>query len=82
MLGLSGMVYKKRRPSRYKASDAAYAVGGHKGGYVAFYPREYPTNAPQRRVREVARECGIKPGIKKAELQKIMVECVGPKMAK
>jgi len=82
MMGLSGMVYKKRRPGRYKAKDAAFAVGGHKGGYVAFFPRAYPTNAPQRKVREVARKCGIKPGISKSELQKLMVECVGPAMAK
>ena len=82
MMGLSGMTYKKRRPSRYKASDAAYAVGGHKGGYVAFLPGPYPTTLQQALVRKTARECGIRPGIKKAELQKIMVDCVGPKMAK
>jgi len=76
------MVYKKRRPSRYKAKDAAYAVGGHSGGYVAFFPGPYPTTSQQAKVRKIARECGIKPGISKAELQKQMIECVGPAMAK
>ncbi|GAI87299.1 unnamed protein product [marine sediment metagenome] len=82
MLGLSGMVYKKRRPKRYTAKDAAFAVGGHKGGYIAFIPKDYPLTSQQSLVKKVARECGIKPGIKKAELQKAMVDCVGPKMAK
>ncbi len=82
MMGLSGMVYKKRRPGRYKAKDAAFAVGGHKGGYVAFFPRAYPTTSQQALVRKVAHECGIKPGISKSELQTKMVDCVGPKMAK
>ena len=82
MLGLAGMTYKKRRPKRYTAKDAAYATGGHKGGYIAFLPGEYPITSQQALVRKVARECGIKPGIKKAELQKAMVDCVGPKMAK
>ena len=82
MLGLSGMVYKKRRPSRYKAKDAAYAVGGHAGGYVAFFPKDYPLTSPQKKVKDVAEKCGIKPGISKSELQTKMVECVGPAMRK
>jgi len=80
MLGLSGMVYKKRRPSRYKAKDAAYAVGGHKGGYVAFFPKDYPLTSQQKKVKDVAEKCGIKPGISKAELQTKMHDCVGPAM--
>jgi len=71
----------KRRPARYKARDAAYPTGGNRGSYIAWLPRDYPMTSQQRKVRDVAHECGIKPGMKKAELQKAMVECVGPKMS-
>jgi len=71
---------KKRRPKRYKAKDAAYAVGGHKGHFGAFFPRDYPLTSQQKKVKEVAEKCGIKPGISKSELQKKMIECVGPEM--
>lgn len=72
----------KNRPKSYKASDAAYRVGGNRGFFVALPPSKYPLTAPQKKVKEVAAACGIKPGIKKSELQKLMVECVGPKMRK
>jgi len=74
----------KRLPARYKASDAAYPTGGNRGGYIAWLPREYPMTPQQRKVAvaNVAHECGIKPGMSKADLQKAMVECVGPKMRK
>lgn len=74
--------YVKSRPKSYKASDAAYTVGGNKGAVLAAYPRDYPRNAPQKKVARVADECGIKKGISKSELQKKMVDCVGPKMRK
>ena len=66
----------KKRPSRYKARDAAYPTGGNKGSYIAWLPREYPKNKPQRIITALAKECGIKPGMSKAELQKIMKECI------
>lgn len=74
--------YVKSRPRRYKAKDAAYEVGGKRGIVLAALPSDYPMTPQQRRVAEIARECGIKPGISKAELQKAMKECVGPKMRK
>ncbi|GAI08459.1 unnamed protein product [marine sediment metagenome] len=72
----------KRRPAQYKASDAAFPTGGNRGGYIAWLPRQYPKTSQQRKVSDVAHACGIKPGMKKAELQKAMVDCVGPKMRK
>jgi hypothetical protein len=66
----------------YKASDAAYPVGGNKGFYIAALPRDYPLTPQQKKVRNVASECGIKPGISKSELQKKMKDCVSPKMKK
>lgn len=72
----------KRRPKRYKARDAAYAVGGNKGRYIASLPRDYPMTRQQARVKDVATECGIKPGISKADLMNKMKDCVGPKMRK
>lgn len=80
MLELTGLVYKKKRPSRYKAKDAAYAVGGHGGGHVAFFPKDYPLTSQQKKVKDVAEKCGIKSGISKSELQTKMKECVGPAM--
>ena len=72
----------KRRPSAYKARDAAYVVGGNPGYYIASRPRPYPMTPQQKKVANVASECGIKPGIEKADLQTKMKECVGPKMRK
>ena len=79
---LSSIAYLKSRPKRYKARDAAYAVGGNGGAVIAMRPGPYPLTAQQRKVRSVATDCGIKPGISKADLQTKMVECVGPKMRK
>lgn len=73
---------KKRRPKRYTAKDAAYAVGGHRGHFGALFPRPYPITSQQIKVKKVAEECGIKSGIKKADLQIKMKECIGPKMRK
>lgn len=70
----------KRRPKRYKARDAAFAVGGNRGYYIAALPRPYPLTSQQRKVKTVAAECGIKPGITKSDLMTKMVDCVGPKM--
>lgn len=72
----------KRRPSAYKASGAAYVVGGNRGYYIAALPRPYPITSQQRKVRSVAADCGIKKGISKSDLQTKMVACVGPKMRK
>jgi len=83
IISLSGAyTAPKRRPKSYKARDAAYNTGGNRGYYIAALPRPYPLTAQQRKVRSVATECGIKPGIKKADLQTKMVDCVGPKMRK
>lgn len=74
------IMYGKSRPKRYKARDAAFAVGGNGGFVLAFRPGPYPLTAQQKKVKTVAADCGIKPGISKADLQTKMVECVGPKM--
>ncbi len=79
---LSSVAYLKSRPKRYKAKDAAYAVGGNGGAVIAMRPGPYPLTSQQRRVKDVASKCGIKPGISKAALQKAMVDCVGPAMRK
>lgn len=78
--GLKGF-YIKGRPKAYKASDAAYPVGGNRGYVLASLPRDYPTTPQQRKVRETAHACGIHKGISKSALQKAMVDCVGPKMS-
>lgn len=70
----------KRRPKQYKARDAAYPTGGNRGFYIASLPRPYPMTRQQAKVKDVARDCGISKGIAKADLQRKMVECVGPKM--
>lgn len=67
---------KRRRPKAYKASDAAYPVGGNAGIYIAAFPRAYPKTSQQKKIGEAARACGIKKGIKKAELQRAMKECI------
>ncbi len=84
MAVLSGMggFYVKRRPRPYKARDAAYTVGGNGGWVLASRPGPYPITSQQKKVRNVAADCGIKKGISKADLQKKMVDCVGPKMRK
>jgi len=70
----------KRRPRAYKARDAAYTVGDNPGFYIASLPRPYPLTPQQAKVKRVAEECGITKGISKADLQRKMKECVGPKM--
>lgn len=80
LISLAGYTDPKRRPKVYKARDAAYPVGGKAGYYIAARPRQYPRTPQQAKVARVADECGIKPGIKKADLQMKMKKCVGPKM--
>jgi len=70
----------KRRPKMYKARDAAYAVGGNRGYYIASLPRPYPMTSQQRKVATVAKECGIRPGISKSALMTAMKDCVSTKM--
>jgi hypothetical protein len=82
LISLSGYSAPKRRPRAYKARDAAYTVGGNNGYYIAARPKPYPRTAQQAKVARVADECGIHKGIKKADLQTKMAECVGPKMRK
>lgn len=82
LVPMSAFTAPKRRPRVYKARDAAYAVGGNPGYYIASRPRPYPMTRQQAKVKDVAQECGIKPGISKADLQMKMKECVGPKMRK
>jgi hypothetical protein len=82
LVSISNYTNPKSRPKRYKARDAAYAVGGNAGFYIAARPRPYPMTPQQKKVKSVAIDCGIKPGISKADLQRAMVDCVGPKMRK
>ena len=72
----------KRRPSTYKARDAAYPTGGNRGFYIASLPRPYPMTPQQKKVKTTAIDCGLKKGMSKADLQRAMVDCVGPKMRK
>lgn len=72
----AGFSAPKRRPKAYKARDAAYAVGGNNGYYIASLPRPYPKNAPQKKIADLAKTCGIVKGIKKADLQAKMKSCV------
>ena len=79
--GITGIfVGPKKRPKTYKARDAAYPTGGNAGFYIASRPRPYPLTPQQRKVRDTAESCGISKGISKADLQRKMVECMGPKM--
>lgn len=80
LVSMAAFTAPKRRPKAYKARDAAYIVGGNPGYYIASRPRPYPMTRQQAKVASVARECDIKPGISKADLQRKMKECVGPKM--
>jgi len=66
----------KRRPKRYKARDAPYAVGGNKGMYIASLPHAYPLTPQQKKVRDVAIKCGIKKGMSKSTLMTQMADCV------
>ncbi len=43
----------KRRPASYKASDAAYTVGGNRGSYIAWLPRDYPLTPQQRKLKKL-----------------------------
>lgn len=80
IISLSGYSAPKRRPKAYKARDAAYTVGGNNGYYIAARPKPYPMTRQQVRVKDTAVKCGIKKGMSKAELQRQMVDCVGPAM--
>jgi len=55
-------------------------VAGYNGFIVKKRPKKYPITKPQEIMRQIAQSCGIKKGISKAELQRAMKECVGPKM--
>jgi len=79
---LSGIYSPRRRPIRYRARNAPYAVGGNKGFYIAALPRAYPKTAQQRRVADVARQCGIRKGMDKSTLMTAMKDCVGPAMTR
>lgn len=80
LVSMAAFTAPKRRPKVYKARDAAYAVGGNPGYYIASRPRAYPKTRQQVKVSEVADKCGIKAGISKADLQRAMKDCVGPAM--
>ena len=55
-------------------------VAGHNGFMVKKRPGKYEITKSQEVMQQIVEKCGIKKGIKKAELQKAMRECVGPKM--
>jgi hypothetical protein len=82
LISMSSFTAPKRRPSRYMARDAAYAVGGNAGYYIASRPRPYPLTSQQRKVKEVALKCNIKAGMPKKALMQEMKDCVGPAMRK
>lgn len=48
--------------------------------YLKSAPRRYGMTPQQKKLKDVARECGIKAGIKKADLMIAMKECIGPRM--
>lgn len=75
LISLSMFSQPKKRPSAYKASGAAYSVGGNKGFYIASLPRPYPKTPQQKKAGGFAADCGIKSGINKAQLQHGM-KCV------
>lgn len=82
LISLSGYTAPKRRPSAYKARDAYCSTGGNNGYYIAALPKPYPKTSQQQKVSRVAAECNIHKGMTKADLQKQMIDCVGPKMRK
>lgn len=73
---------KRSRPSRYKAKDAPYAVGGNHGVYLAMYPKPYPKTSQQKRIAAVADKCGIKSGMSKSALMTAMKDCVKKEFGK
>jgi len=73
---------KRSRPSRYKAKDAPYAVGGNHGVYLAMYPKPYPKTSQQKRIAAVADKCGIKAGMSKSALMTAMKDCVKKEFGK
>jgi len=77
---ISSVFHLRKRPSSYRAHDAAYSTGGKKGFYLASYPRPYPLTPQQRRVADAANACGIRKGMSKRDLQTAMVECIKPKL--
>ena len=82
LISLREFTAPKARPRRYKAKDAAYAVGGNTGYYIASRPRPYKMTPQQKKVKKVAEECGIKRGMNKADLMTKMIDCIKPKMQK
>lgn len=75
---IGGLFALKRRPKSYRARDAAYAVGGNRGFYLASMPRPYPLTRQQVVVKNTAKSCGIRKGISKSALMAAMADCVGP----
>lgn len=67
---------KRSRPSRYKAKDAPYAVGGNHGIYLAMYPKPYPKTSQQKKIGDAAKACGIKAGMSKSALMTAMKDCI------
>jgi len=55
-------------------------VAGHTGFILKKRPKKYRITKPQEIMRQIVRECGVRKGMSKAELQKAMKECIGPKM--
>lgn len=76
LVSMSGWSSPKRRPTRYKAKDAPYAVGGNAGFYIAARPKPYPATSQQKKIAAVAAKCGIKSGISKSALMTAMKDCV------
>ena len=79
---IGGLFALKRRPKSYRARDAAYAVGGNRGFYLASMPRPYPLTRQQALFRDTAHGCGIRKGISKSALMSAMADCVGPKLSR
>lgn len=82
IISMSQFTAPKRRPKRYKARDAPYAVGGNPGFYIASRPRPYPMTRQQAKVKDLAERCKIRAGMTKTDLMNAMKDCVGPGMRK
>lgn len=54
--------------------------GGKKGFYLKKRQKKYSMTNQQKKFKQVAKECGLHKGMGKKELQKLMIECIGPKL--
>lgn len=48
--------------------------------YLKNAPKQYEATPQQKKMKDVAEKCGVKKGMKKAELMMLMKDCIGPAM--